>query len=108
MRFQVGAGRDISGWNAIVTGASRGIGSAIAAPLADRGVNLALVARSGSDLEVAAKEARALVVDRATAEPGPIDLLVNNAGLDLTRRDIEAQPARSRTSSSWTCWSRCS
>lgn len=42
--------------NAIVTGATKGIGRAIALKLADEGYNLAICARTASDLEALAKE----------------------------------------------------
>ena len=91
----------LEGTNAIVTGASRGIGARIADALAERGVNLALAARTAADLEDVAAGARARgvtavpiatdvteskalrhLVDEATSRVGPIDLLVNNAGFD--------------------------
>jgi NAD(P)-dependent dehydrogenase (short-subunit alcohol dehydrogenase family) len=84
---------------AIVTGASRGIGRAIAQRCAEEGAKVALVARTAARLEETAAEIRdkggvalALPADvtdraavqamvrRAEAELGPVDLLVNNAG----------------------------
>ena len=84
---------------AIVTGASRGIGRAIALGFAEAGGDIALAARSEGDLETLAKEIdsvgrRALVVptdvrdrsaiqdliDRTVRELGGLDILVNNAG----------------------------
>jgi NAD(P)-dependent dehydrogenase (short-subunit alcohol dehydrogenase family) len=84
---------------AIVTGASRGIGRAIAQRCAEEGAKVALVARNVARLEEAAAEIRdkggvalALAADvtdhaavqamvrRAEAELGAVDLLVNNAG----------------------------
>ncbi|MEA2487002.1 MAG: hypothetical protein QOF16_656 [Actinomycetota bacterium] len=84
---------------AIVTGASRGIGRAIAIGLAEAGADVAVAARSEADLETLAKEIdaagrRALpivtdvtdrsqiesLVDRTFDELGGIDVLVNNAG----------------------------
>ena len=86
----------LSGKVAIVTGASRGIGRAIAQTLAAEGMRLSLVARSGDQLnELAATlatdclvqavdlrspEAAAAVVEATTKRFGGIDLLVNNAG----------------------------
>lgn len=84
---------------AIVTGASRGIGRAIALGLADAGADVAVAARSAEDLETLAKEIdemgrRALavptdvterdqiegLVERTASELGRLDILVNNAG----------------------------
>ena len=79
---------------AIVTGASRGLGHALADSLADRGWRLVIDARDGAALEQAAAglRARTEVVALAgdVADPehrealvgaaeGPLDLLVNNA-----------------------------
>ena len=95
--------RDLRGANAIVTGASKGIGVYIAKTLAGRGVNLALAARSAEKLEETRRACEALgvkaiaipadvsslddlrrLVDTARRELGPIDILVNNAGIELT------------------------
>jgi 3-oxoacyl-[acyl-carrier protein] reductase len=85
---------------AVVTGASMGIGRAIAKALAAEGVRVAAVARRMEQLEAMANEvvaaghrrpvlirqdmmaedAAARIRDAATAELGPIDILVNNAG----------------------------
>src|SRR5690242_9969058 len=81
---------------AIITGASRGIGRAIAETLAAEGMKLVLVARSRGLLETLAAslktdclvqaidlrkpDAAASVVASAKARFGQIDLLVNNAG----------------------------
>src|SRR5919202_48794 len=70
---------------AIITGASRGLGLALARALADRSWNLVLDARGAEALEQAAGELsdeshRRALVD-AAAELGGPDLLVNNASL---------------------------
>lgn len=91
----------IDGGVAIVTGASRGVGTYIAEALARKGVHLALAARSTEPLEATAVKTRALgvralavptdVTDRAAlrdlvattvAELGAPDILVNNAGIE--------------------------
>jgi meso-butanediol dehydrogenase / (S,S)-butanediol dehydrogenase / diacetyl reductase len=96
---------------ALVTGASRGIGRAIALGLAREGAAVALVARTRGDLEAVAGEieghgGRAAVVvadvarpdditrsiDEAVARLGPIDILVNNAGTNDLGRFEEIAP----------------
>jgi 3-oxoacyl-[acyl-carrier protein] reductase len=91
---------DLTGQTAIVTGASRGIGKAIAVALAGAGAKVALVARSEDKLkEVAAEISSAggtaavhacdvadsaaanKVVETVVAEWGQLDILVNNAGI---------------------------
>lgn len=91
----------LSGRNAIVTGASGGLGHHVARRLAQEGMNVVLVARRADALERVAEELRALgaraepvpadlsdvdalddVLARAEAAVGPIDLLVNNAGME--------------------------
>ncbi|HEU4894895.1 MAG TPA: SDR family oxidoreductase [Acidimicrobiia bacterium] len=97
---------DLKGRTALVTGASRGIGAAVARSLHDLGVNLGLASRSGDDLGLS--ETVALPTDvrdwaaletlaAATAEKfGGIDILVINAGvgsygpiLDLPDEEME-------------------
>jgi 3-oxoacyl-[acyl-carrier protein] reductase len=91
----------LAGRVALVTGASRGIGRAIALALAEAGADVAVnyVARAG-EAEAVAAQIRALgrralvvaadvsdsaavtdMVDRVGNELGPVDVLVNNAGI---------------------------
>src|SRR3990172_6599622 len=66
--------KDLRGANAIVTGASKGIGIYIAKTLAGRGVNIALAARSAERLEEARGASEALVLP-AMIERGRVVLV---------------------------------
>lgn len=103
----------LNGRVAVITGASRGLGKAIALALGEAGAKLALVSRDTAQLEAVAKEARALgaiaevfradiseegqilqLAQDVSARLGPADILVNNAGtvvrslcLDFTLAD---------------------
>lgn len=90
----------LGGQTAIVTGASRGIGQAIAIELAREGMRLALTARDEAALRTTAQKVEALgapapvlvpadltqpdaarlIVEQAVEALGGLDLLVNNAG----------------------------
>jgi short-subunit dehydrogenase len=94
---------NLSGKNAILTGASKGLGVHIASALAKEGVNLVLTARSADDLENVRDEmltynvkaevipADLTVTDhidslitKSVQKLGPIDILVNNAGIEIS------------------------
>lgn len=102
----------LQGKRALVTGAGRGLGVALAAALAEAGAAVTLAARTGSEIETAAAEIRAaggkaeiLVIDvtdtsafRAAMEARPaFGIFVNNAGtnrpspfLEVTEADFNA------------------
>ncbi|MBB3725784.1 SDR family NAD(P)-dependent oxidoreductase [Nonomuraea dietziae] len=67
---------------AVVTGAARGIGRAIAAGLTGDGYEVVTVDRAGADVLADLADTRALaeLVDGVRREHGPIGVLVNNAG----------------------------
>ncbi len=81
----------LQGKTAVVTGASRGIGAAVARMLHARGVNLGLASRSGGDLGLADVVAQPCDVrsldeltslcNRTAERFGGIDILVANAGV---------------------------
>ena len=86
----------LDGKTAIVTGASSGIGAATARALVEAGARVAVGARRveklpdrdgfyAFDLDVTAPESCERFVERAVADLGGVDVLVNNAGLGLGR-----------------------
>jgi 3-oxoacyl-[acyl-carrier protein] reductase len=97
---------NLDGKTAVITGASRGIGAALARMLHERGVKLGLASRSGDDLGLAGAVAQPCDVRDldaltrlcdATAEAfGGIDIVVANAGvgaygpfLELSRAHLD-------------------
>jgi 3-oxoacyl-[acyl-carrier protein] reductase len=92
----------LEGKVALVTGASRGIGAAVAHSLAAQGVRLGLASRSGDDLGIEDAVAASCDVRRpgdleeiasATAERfGGIDILVANAGVGAYGAFLDLPP----------------
>ena len=88
---------DLTGKNALVTGATGGIGGAIARAFHARGATVAISGRQVDKLEALAAELKervfvvpcdlankaqvATLIDEATKKLGRLDILVNNAGL---------------------------
>ncbi|RYG10995.1 MAG: 3-ketoacyl-ACP reductase, partial [Chitinophagaceae bacterium] len=103
----------LQGKNAIVTGAGKGLGKAVAIALAAEGVNVALLGRTESDLIQLAEELKTYhvktaiavadvsdidavnaAVTKLKAEIGLIDILINNAGVGAFGKFMELEPAK--------------
>lgn len=100
----------LRGRRALVTGASSGIGAAIARVLAALGVDLVLTARRRDALEAVAATCQGVKVEIVTADlgkpdaaqglwaaataGGAVDILINNAGFGYFRRFDEVDWAR--------------
>jgi 3-oxoacyl-[acyl-carrier protein] reductase len=101
----------LQGKVALVTGAGKGIGRAVALALAAEGVKVGLLARTERDLQEVATEiiaaggvaatAVADVADRTAVnvavatiqqELGPVDILINNAGIGTFGKFLELEP----------------
>lgn len=101
----------LKGKVALVTGAGRGIGRAVAFALANEGVNIGLFARTKADLKEVANELEALgvkvafaavdiaskeevdqAVKKITSELGTMDILINNAGIGKFATLLDMEP----------------
>jgi short-subunit dehydrogenase len=99
----------------LITGASQGIGRALAVAAAERGARVLAAARTGGLLEelaaqvharggiletvvadVTSREDRQRMVDAALRSFGGLDILVNNAGIGATGHFAEVGPERLR------------
>ena len=100
-----------SGRHALVTGGGRGIGRAIALAFAGEGARVSVLARTAEDLrllehaasnlageirshstDVADRGAVDAAVEACVAESGPVEILVNNAGMFLWKRFLDLSP----------------
>ena len=103
----------LKGKNALITGAGKGLGRAMAIALAHEGVNVGLMARTEADLQELAKEIESLNVKAVIAVAdvssidsvnaavaqiksglGVIDILINNAGVGAFGSFMELEPAK--------------
>jgi len=103
--------QSLQGKTALITGAGKGIGKAVALALAEEGVNVILIARTATDVESVAREAEAkgvkalaltadvselisvtAAIEKAVAEFGTINILINNAGIGKFGKFLELTP----------------
>ncbi len=103
--------QSLKGKIALVTGAGKGIGRAVALALASEGVHVGLLARTEKDLIAVAEEIKLLgvktaivtadvsdieqvnvAVKKVLSELGPIDILINNAGTGTFGKFLELEP----------------
>ena len=102
---------DLKNKNALITGAGKGIGKAIAIALAKEGVNVILVSRTQADVDQLANQTNNLgvkslalsadvsdmnsinsAVEKALAEFKTIDILINSAGIAAFGKFLELEP----------------
>jgi 3-oxoacyl-[acyl-carrier protein] reductase len=99
--------RSLPGRAAIVTGASRGAGAAIARALAEGGAKVGMLSRTGDDLDlpgafgvecdVADRAQVFAAVDKVVEQFGSLDLVVANAGVGMYGPFLELAPEHLET-----------
>ena len=110
-RYRARLGAALRGRRILVTGASSGIGRALALQLGDAGADALLVARREDELarvaeevgrrggrarvhvaDLSRTEAASALAERVLREAGPVDVLVNNAGRSIRRALLDCKP----------------
>src|SRR6185295_5162890 len=93
--------KKLTGKTAVITGASKGLGRAMALALGGAGAKLALVSRNKEQLQAVAAEARKLGADVTSevqvkqlerdvaAKFGKVQILINNAGINIRKPSVE-------------------
>jgi NAD(P)-dependent dehydrogenase (short-subunit alcohol dehydrogenase family) len=99
---------DLTGRTALITGASRGLGEAMAVALAGAGASIALVARDVERLDkvradiasaggkaeffkadVTSEQDVAALSAAVTQALGPVDIVINNAGINIRKKLVD-------------------
>ena len=102
----------LKGKKALITGAGKGIGKALAIAFAKEGISVALLSRTTTDLEEVAEQVRAFGVEALVVEAdvsnlnavndaadkvlkyfGTIDILINNAGIGKFGNFMDLEPS---------------
>jgi len=101
------ARRTLAGLRVIITGASQGIGRALAVEAANRGMKVVAAARSAEllaelksdhpNIEIALGDVtdpagRQTMIDTALTKFGGVDVLINNAGIGATGHFMDTEP----------------